>query len=243
MSNEEYLLKNSWVKINEHGWNDKDNNFHRGGLSIDYAVKVQKEYDTLNKMGRCFIPVRNKYGYGWEIKVYTDRNKKDYKATGFNQLSIEECLRIIDILNNGEAGDNPHLFYVTEEFNYVLILKEKHGERYFHVPTLDKLYNAAKRIFKERMEDGWYNFDELEIPEKPDISLEQAGSIKNEIVKKAILDAWNNYNSYLKYNESTLKEKKLYEQALKDEKGDICLAFLYNSKGGEYEGFEIEALE
>jgi len=55
----------------------------------------------------------------------------------------------------------------------VLVFKEKHGDRYFHVPNDETLFAAALHVLKERHADGyWYHKPEsTDKPELPDVRL------------------------------------------------------------------------
>lgn len=244
-SDEKYLIDNNWIKIREHGWDDKENNFSKGGLTTDYAVKVQKEYDILNRQGKCYIAISNKYGYGWEIKVYTNRKKPDYKLTDYTHLTKEKAVELIEKLNNGYDVRNLDApFQFENRFNFLLIFNQKDVNRYFSVPTLSHLYLAAIKIFKERVNEGyWYDFDNIKEPIKPDTSEEDLQKIKNIQLKNFTIASWTTYHDELKYYQSNIKEKQLYDLAIKDKKGDIVLKFLSGRKDYEYEGFEIESVE
>jgi len=116
---------------------------------------------------------------------------------------------------------------MNDDKNRILIFKEKHGDRYFYVPTPDDLHKAAIKVFKERVKEGyWYYFDVKE-PLKPDISREDGLKFKAF------------YERDLKYYNEILKEKKLYENALNDTTGEIVWKFLRQRQDNEYEGFCI----
>ncbi len=122
--------------------------------------------------------------------------------------------------------------------NKIIIFKEKHCERYFYASTPEDLCKIAIKIFKERVvEDYWYEF-ETETPTKPEIAEEDANSLRSSL-KNIVLQEWRNYRHALRYYEETVKDKKLYDAALKDESGTIVLKFLKSRRNCEYEGFEM----
>ena len=122
--------------------------------------------------------------------------------------------------------------------NKIIIFTEKHSNRYFYASTPEDLCKIAIKIFKERVEeDYWYKF-ETETPTEPEITEEDANSLRSSL-KNIVLQEWRNYRHALRYYEETVKDKKLYDAALKDESGTIVLKFLKSRRNCEYEGFEM----
>ena len=247
--NEQYLLNNGWTKLS-HTWQDgkttysydKDGQFSRGGLSLDYAIKVQKQHEIIDKYGVCYLAIRDNLGYGWKLRKFTDKKKENWQSTNFTHLTEEDAKKCEKLFNDGvdvAVVDAPR-----QTFNQVVKFKEKHSDRYFYVPTFEDLCKVAIKIFKERVDEGyWYDFDDLEEPEKPDISKEKIAELKNTRLKTAAEQAWVRYENELKYRAESLREKQFYEKALKDKTGAIVLQFLTDRKDSEYESWEMIDLE
>lgn len=247
---EEYLISKGWTKL-EHKWRDGkitysydiDGRFPRGGLSLDYAVKIQNQYDTIDKQGICYLAIRDNYGYGWKIRYFTDKAKDNWKTSDYTHLNEKDAKSLEKMLNDGflHGPTVTTVGYNPQKFNLLAIFEEKHGTRYFYVPTFEDLCKVALKVFKERVEEGhWYYFDEYKVI-KPEIAKEDID--KYPSLKNIITQSWKDYETSLKYNESIEKEKKLYDKALQDETGMAALKFLESRKNSEYEGFEIEATE
>ncbi len=239
---EKYLADNGWIQIKDclSHWNDKDNNFSRGGLNLKYALKVQNEWDLILKQGAAYFYHADRYGYGYYIGKYTTKERKPQR-TEYNHLDKTDAQLITNSLNAGVLISMSDIY--KKKFNQMIIFEEKNYKRYFYVPTFEDLCKVALKVFKERIKDNyWYDFD-LEKPIEPEISKKDIEKLKESELKTSAKKCWVNYESDLKYYNKQLENKKLYDAALKDETGSIILQFLETREGGEYEGLKIIQME
>lgn len=237
----EYLISKGWTEkgglfLNPHA----SPGF--GGHTLDYAIKIQKEYDIMDKLGGfCYFSRPNKYGYGYEVVKIIGKDKNKFEATSYTHLTRDDATKIVDKLNAGLGVCSPNIY--RKEFYNIIIFGEKHNQRYFYAPTLECLHKIALKIFKERVKEGfWYDFDSGK-PLEPEISKEQIARMKDSGLKTAAEQAWKDYEYNLNYFNNKQKAKKLYNLALKDETGKIALQFLNTRKDTGYEGFTIEVCE
>lgn len=236
--NEKHLLKNGWRKEGD-GWFWKTDKSEYGGYSLKEAIDKQKKHDLIDKNGAYYIARDCRYGFGKKILKQVAKGGK-FVSTPFTHLSDENAQMIIEQLNDGLRETDFNLTPNQSKFEKIIIFKEKHGSQHFIAHNLGELEKIALKVFKERVEDEyWYDYSDLEEPVRPDISKEDAEKLKNEQIKRSVLEAWKSYEYDLKNNKEWLEEKRLYESALKDERGNIALAFLDSRRNGEYEGFEI----
>ena len=120
--------------------------------------------------------------------------------------------------------------------NLIAVFHEKHGDRYFFLPTKDDFKKVALKMVKERNEDGYYKLEDE--PVKPKIPLETSSSY-TPAIKEAIMRDWACYD---RDNKKYLINKKYLENALN---GDTQAAvnLLHARNNAEYECFTIEQAE
>ncbi len=238
--NEQDLINKGWEKV-EDLWIHKETmnpKYGGGGYTFKYAVRKQEEFDIIDKTGSYYYPVACRYGYGYKILV-THYKKGSIKPTSHISLTKENAKKICEAWNSGKIYSEE---VDVQKYNKVIVLHEKHGDRYFMVPTLKDLEKVSLKIVSERYLEGcWYYGDEK--PEEPEISLKQATTMKEGALKNMVTDSWKSYKTNLKYYEESLISEQLLKDAIKDSDGGKALQFLNNRKYNEYEGFEIVECE
>lgn len=126
----------------------------------------------------------------------------------------------------------------------VLIFKEKHGKRYFHVPDDKALFAAALHVLAERKEDGyWYPSPPFgDTPEEPDVKPEDIEKLPKSLqaTAKKKLDA---YRAAMVEIQDDVLEHAAIEKALADKDGRAAWECLRNRRDAEYEGFDLERYE
>jgi hypothetical protein len=126
--------------------------------------------------------------------------------------------------------------------NSLLVVKEKHGDRYFAVPTLEALYRVALSLIQERFEsDYFYEPEEFEPSE--DFPKEELTKIKKSPYGEEFL---KNYQTNAQRKEDHDAEAKDYvqiETAIKDKDGRLAWYIVINRKFCEYEGYELICTE
>jgi hypothetical protein len=130
---------------------------------------------------------------------------------------------------------------MVEIMKKILIAKEKYGDRYFDVSSIEQLYKVALYLVKQRFEQGyWYkpadpvepldfNEDDLQkIPESLRARAKQTLESHKEAMKKC--------NQYM-------NEYQEIQEAIKNSDGRQALHILNCRKGYEYEEVKIEDCE
>lgn len=132
--------------------------------------------------------------------------------------------------------DQDNKRYVGE--GSILVLHEKHGDRYYSVPTLDALYAAALATVIERNEQGWfYEPDQVEPFEMKDTDIDALPeSDTKEYLKKAFLQRKEDMRLY----KEDLQDWNTIQQAIKDQDGRTAWQVMRLHKSYEYEDWNVE---
>lgn len=83
--------------------------------------------------------------------------------------------------------------------NSVVVFKDRHSERMFHVPTPEALYKMALFILRERLDDGWYGGEE-DYEKRPVVY--EMSDIHVELIPK-------------EFSECVLRQQAIFEQKAK----------------------------
>jgi len=238
MITEQDLLNNGWEKHESGTFHHRETmNPKYGGHTLRGAIKRQEEYDIIDRNGSYYYPVACCYGYGYNILAVHDKMRSSIQQTLMISLTKENALKICNKFNTGEYSEDLNID--VQRFDKVLVLHEKHGDRYFMVPTIYDLWKAALKIVEERNKEGyWYSFD-YEKPEEPVIPREQADLMKDCPIRRSIVKAWDDYEDALKDYEDSKKDEMQLKLLLKSKDGLRAMNFLANRRDYEYEGFEI----
>lgn len=211
------------------------------------AIRRQAEYERFDAGLPIYATIKDRNGYGYLLRKCTGA---EWKWTTIWRHSDEETVvtragylneaKTLDAITSLEGG----LTLVKDDhvYPYVLVTGEKHGERYFHVLTLDAFRKACLKLVKERNEEGWYEYEDASEIEKPALTKEQVAWLPEGRVRNTAEEEWTEYENQLKRVEGEKHERALLARALKDD-GAAAAELLAARKGHEYEGFEIEIFE
>lgn len=139
--------------------------------------------------------------------------------------------------------DKLRKFYCTMfKPNTILIFKEKHGNRYFHVNSVDDAGKVCRKILKERHGIYWKNKISSFNISKPIISYEEAISLPECDIKNTVLNEYEKYNKLkIQYEKDVLFSKQVEDVINNNDNYSIELIF--SRKDYEYEDVEIEYFE
>lgn len=235
----DYLKKAGWWPLDEHEtcWACKEMGDRiRGGHSTAFAVKVQKEFETIDRNGAVYYFIADKYGYGYFIGKYTEKMGTPTR-TCFDHLTKSEAEKLVTKLNK-DAKYEPILGidYQENEFPLLAVFSEKYGKRHFLAPTRSILEKVALKVVQERHDEGYYEFSTKE-PKPPKIALNDTNGLGDK-VKWAVKQEWDDYNAAVEVIKQNRKHNELLQNALKGV-GHAALTLLHNMKDAEYEGFEV----
>jgi hypothetical protein len=139
----------------------------------------------------------------------------------------------------------------------LLIVKEKHGTRYFAVPTVEALAAASLKLVTQRMKEGWI----LPASETfgPDVrKFVDAGGMpaieeaKKQVGAVALLPDYQREQTIRRLDELAESVKayprhqrhyELAKAAVKEKNGYFAFQVLMDRERYEYEGFEIDFAE
>lgn len=124
----------------------------------------------------------------------------------------------------------------------VLVLREKHDNRYFHIPSDEVLFEIALQIVKERKApDMGYYYP----PTKPDpCDLTEEGiKALPESLKKDATRKWNEHVRETRAYNADLAEWESLLKALKEKDGRVAWNFIQSRGSAEYEGYELRQYE
>ena len=130
----------------------------------------------------------------------------------------------------------------------ILVFREKHGNRYFHVPTENHLYAACLSVLKDRFEDDWYYDPYREKrdswdPEPPQMTTEEIENLPEGSIRVAARQQHSKYAEWARERDDGHKEYVRIKEAVENRDGMEAYAILRSRSDGEYEGFTIERLE
>ena len=122
----------------------------------------------------------------------------------------------------------------------ILVLEEKHGNRYFDASTDKLLAQASLIVLKERYEEGGWYFKPSE-PSKPDFTEEQASELPPSL-KPAAMEFLRLYNCQLLRYREELDDYERIERAIASNNGWLAWNVLHDRSGYEYETCNPEDL-
>ena len=131
----------------------------------------------------------------------------------------------------------------------VLIFHEKHGERYFHVPTENHLHAACLLVLTERFNvGGWYHDPCTEKkhswdPDPPQMSLEEIEKLPEGTIRGAAKKQHDKYSKWVQEREEGHREYLRIQEAIEEEDGAKAYYLLRSRSDYEYEGFTIMQFE
>jgi hypothetical protein len=126
----------------------------------------------------------------------------------------------------------------------LLIFKEKHGDRYFHVPNDKTLFRVALYVLTERYKQGyWYpKPSDQDKPTPPDIN--EAGIAKlPQSLQGTAKKNLQEYKRALAEYTDLVSEYEGIKKTVDTENGRAAWILLRNRRDAEYEGFDLETYE
>jgi hypothetical protein len=128
--------------------------------------------------------------------------------------------------------------------NSIVIFKEKHSNRYFHIPDIDTFCKVALKIVSERFKESWYGDESDYQIDEPGLSREQVEALPEGKIRHDAMKRIADYEAEMKGKARYIIEYKTSKRVVKDKDGAGALMFLLNrGKDGEYEGWDIQGLE
>jgi hypothetical protein len=134
----------------------------------------------------------------------------------------------------------------------ILILREKHGDRYFDVPDDEVLHKTCVKILKERLDEGWYGPFYKEptldknVPPLAELNDMEEGPVKTAFVEiykkhKREMRYYTNEQAFLKALDEVFKME--YDPEAKRAVRQRAFGILESRGGGEYEDALLEETE
>jgi len=203
-----------------------------------FITQEQNAYD----LGKCYyFLIKNSEGYGYTIVESTKEGKR---RTVFNHHDKNVTDEMHEQLKkDGKCGIV--IFNTSFVYQYILILTEEHGSRYYYVPNLPCLYKTCRSIVMERIEDGfWYPTEEsIESIEPPTLSQHFIEKMKDGPTRRAAQQEWLDYKNLKEDRDSEITEfysLKFIEGNDTLLGGEESYKFLKERSRGEYEGIQIQ---
>jgi hypothetical protein len=126
----------------------------------------------------------------------------------------------------------------------LLVLHEKHGDLYFHVPNEAALFKVALDIVEKRLRAGhWYLDPKDYEPKAPSVSKEQADALPDGPVKKAALQELSGHVRAVKEYRWIKEGWELIHKAVKEKDGRLAWKVLRDHSDGEYQRVTVERYE
>jgi hypothetical protein len=123
----------------------------------------------------------------------------------------------------------------------VLVLHEKHGEVYFHVPDEESLLRAALLVVKGRLKDGhWYYDPSNDAPKGPGMTKEQVAALPDGPIKADAEKRVAAHTSALRAWYSDVEGWKRVREAVDKDDGRAAWQVLRDYSDGEYQRVSLE---
>ncbi len=136
----------------------------------------------------------------------------------------------------------PAISPIVEEPS-VLVLQEKHGDRYFYVASDKALFTTALAIVKERNSHGqWYPQPPGQAPAVPDVRAEDIPKLPKslqEAAKKKLREYTNEKRLY----DEEIADYQEIQKAIATDDGKLAWEILHKRRDYEYEGILLEIFE
>lgn len=124
----------------------------------------------------------------------------------------------------------------------VLVVHEKHGDRYFYIQDTADLQNAALRLVTERLNDGLYGYVLEEGPKELDYT--EADLQKMPVsVRASAAVALKRHAAACKDYLVAVGEHGKIVKAIADKDGAAAWGILESRQYDEYEGLSLESFE
>lgn len=160
-----------------------------GGNCFKQAVQIQADYERYDAGLSAYFHRPNQFGYGYE--VVRQSKPKDAKSRTIvgRHNSAKVADKYVSMLL--EDADALPMSPDTHDYHKVIVLKEKHGDRYLAAPNLDAFYRQCLAVVKSRHEEEcWYEYEDPSDVEVPELTKEQVAAMKDGSIKRAAQEAW-----------------------------------------------------
>ena len=126
----------------------------------------------------------------------------------------------------------------------LLVLHEKHGDLYFHVPDEEALFKVALDIVAKRLRAGhWYLDPKDYEPKPPSVTKEQAEALPEGPVRKAALDELSSHARQVSEYRWIKEGWDTIHKAVEEKDGRLAWRVLRDHSDGEYQRVSIERYE
>lgn len=125
-------------------------------------------------------------------------------------------------------------------FPKLLVVHEKHGDRYFLLSSEEDFRKAALKLVRERVVCDFFRVGE---PEKPSTQETWIDSHPSSAVRKAALDEWRRYKLDLSNAKVRNEASLLAHAAIATGNGEMAIEAMNLHRDYEYEGYNIEPFE
>jgi hypothetical protein len=242
------------TKLIEAGWIQEDSRWKHplhpalGTCSESRALKHQTDLERFASGLFSYELSKCSFGYGYVIYSYASAQSRPIAI--FRHEDKEVAKQALEALNRNPKAEmelNGKLqpisgFFTTHQFPRLLILKEKHGDKYYHVPTPETLATVSLATLKQRKEEGWYPVNQSQ-PTKPELAKEQIDALPEGSIKQAAIQQHKDYLLAVQYHSEEQETAAAIEKAITTSNGKLACRILMERAGCEYEGFRLEEFD
>lgn len=127
----------------------------------------------------------------------------------------------------------------------LLICKEKHGNRFFYIPTEAHLHAIALKIVRQRFDEGWYgtNKEEFETNEDLDALKAQVNAISNPDLRRGATAELKRKQERVAHSKESLEQYLTAKEALDKNYGELAWELLSSRAEYEYEYVTLADLD
>jgi len=131
----------------------------------------------------------------------------------------------------------------TFSLGTIMVVHEKHGDRYFLANTIAEAGCACRKLLRERLGLWWENEPQkIEDIRKPQMSKEDAEKLLSGALLKAALGEWEEYENLVRYTQRQNEFISEVEEALAAE-SDYAVCIIMSRASYEYEGVSFKQCE
>lgn len=122
----------------------------------------------------------------------------------------------------------------------LLVLHEKHGDIYFHIPDEARLLVVALDILEKRDRAGYWYYEPDGPPKPPELSAGDIAKLPDGKTKDFALNAIREYNLVKRGYDNDVENVAARKKAIAEKNGRAAWQVLREHRDGEYQRVSLE---
>jgi hypothetical protein len=238
------LIETGWI-LQAGRWNHPQHP-DLGTCSEPRALRNQAELERFAQGLPVFELDRCSHGYGYII--YSYQSPKSKPKAIFQHQDVQIAKQALALLNADtqaqmelDSKQQPiQGFFTNFQFPRLLVITEKHGTRYYHVPTPKKLDEVSLALLQQRNQEGYYPTPEQDSITQPELTPAQIEALPDGTIKRQAQAQYSEYQNQINYRKEEEEMANDIKRAMETKNGRLACRILRERAGYEYEGFALE---